>query len=86
MIYEVTNKPEDFEGETWCDTVCIDAAGFDLRFNDGRVYSANYGEYMPEDVAMAIIEADFEESDLADRQLIARTLRDFADKLERQCS
>lgn len=86
MIYEVTNKPESPEGETWCDTVCIDAAGIDLRFSDGRVYSANYGEHLPEDVAMAIIEADFEESDLADRQLIAEVVRNFADKLARKCS
>lgn len=85
MIYEVTSKPESPEGETWCDTVTVDSAGIDLRFNDGRVYTANYGEYMPEDVAMAIIEADFEESDCADRVLIAEAVRLFADKLARKC-
>ena len=86
MIYEVTNKPESPEGETWGDSVTIDQAGFDIRFNDGRVYTANYGEHLPEDVAMAIIEADFNEAACEDRVLIARTIRDFADKLERKCS
>lgn len=86
MIYEVTNKPEDFEGEQYADTVIVDQGGIDFHFNDGRSYSANYGEYLPEGVAMAIIEADFEEADWADRVLIARTIRDFADKLERKCS
>ena len=86
MIYEVTNKPESPEGETWGDSVTIDQAGFDIRFNDGRVYTANYGEHMPEDVAMAIIEADFEEATCEDRVLIAETMKRFADKLERQCS
>ena len=86
MIYEVTNKPESPEGETWADEVIIDQGGIDFRFNDGRVYSANYGEYLPEDVAMAIIEADFRESRLEDQQLIVETLRHFVDKLEMQCS
>lgn len=86
MIYEVTNKPESPEGETWGDSVTIDQAGFDIRFNDGRVYTANYGEHLPEDIAMEIIEADFIEATCEDRVLIARTVRDFADKLERQCS
>lgn len=85
MIYEVTNKPESPEGETWADEVTVDSAGFDLRFNDGRVYSANYGEHLPEDVAMAIIEADFKEASCEDRQLIVETLRHFVDKLARQC-
>lgn len=86
MIYEVTNKPEDHEGETWADEAIIDQAGFDLRFNDGRVYSANYGEHLPEDIAMAIIEADFKESRLEDQQLIVETLRHFVDKLAWKCS
>ena len=85
MIYEVTNKPEGEEGETYADKVTIDQGGLDLRFNDGRVYSANYGEHLPEDVAMAIIEADFEESGCADRQMIVETLRHFVDKLARKC-
>lgn len=86
MIYEVTNKPESPEGETWADEVTVDSAGFDLRFNDGRVYSANYGEHMPEDVAMAIIEAAFEEATCEDRELIAEAMQHFASKLGRQCS
>lgn len=86
MIYEVTNKPESPEGETWGDSVTIDQAGFDIRFNDGRVYTANYGEHLPEDVAMAIIEADFEEAACEDRVLIVEALRHFTSKLERQCS
>ena len=86
MIYEVTNKPKGEEGKTYADKVTIDQGGLDLRFNDGRVYSANYGEYLPEDIAMAIIEADFEESDWADRQLIAETVKNFADTLARKCS
>lgn len=85
MIYEVMFKPESPEGDTYADKVTIDQGGIDLRFNDGRVYSANYGEHLPEDVAMAIIEADFEEAGCEDRALIARTIRDFADKLARKC-
>lgn len=86
MIYEVTNKPEGEEGKTYADKVTIDQGGFDLRFNDGRVYSANYGEYLPEDVAMAIIEADFNEASCEDRVLIAEAVKQFADKLARKCS
>lgn len=85
MIYEVTNKPESPEGETWADEVIIDQGGIDLRFSDGRVYSANYGEYLPEDIAMAIIEADFKESRLEDQQLIVETLRHFVEKLAWKC-
>lgn len=85
MIYEVNNKPETPEGETWCDEVVVDQSGIDLRFNDGSVYSANYGGHLPEDIAMAIIEADFEESCLEDRQLIVETLRHFVDKLAWKC-
>lgn len=86
MIYEVTNKPEGEEGDTWGDEVIIDQAGFDIRFEDGRTYSANYGEYLPEDVAMAIIEADFNEASLEDQQMIVETLWHFVYKLARQCS
>lgn len=85
MIYEVFNKPESPEGDTWADEIIIDQGGIDLRFNDGRVYSANYGEYLPEDIAMAIVEADFNEARLEDQQLIVETLRHFVDKLARQC-
>ena len=86
MIYEVTNKPESPEGATYADKVIIDQGGIDLRFDDGRVYSANYGEHLPEDIAMAIVEAEFEDGDESTRRLIADTIRHFADKLEMQCS
>lgn len=86
MIINVTNKPEGVEGEAYCDELVVDQGGIDLRFNDGRVYSANYGEYLPEDVAMAIIEADFEEASCEDRVLIAEAVQHFADKLARKCS
>lgn len=86
MIYEVTNKPEGEEGETYCDELVVDQSGIDLRFNDGSVYSANYGGHLPEDIAMAIIEADFNEASCEDRVLIAEAVQHFADKLARKCS
>lgn len=85
MIYEVTNKPEDREGETWGDILCLDAAGLDVRFNDGRTYSANWGEALPEDVAINLIWDDFKEACCGDRVLIVDTLRDFLHKLEAEC-
>lgn len=86
MEIQITDKPEAPEGDTFADKVTIDQAGIDLHFENGKTYSANWGEYTAEEVATAMVWADFQEVDSWERELILKYMKDFVAKLERNVS
>lgn len=83
MEYRVTDKPEAPEGDTYADEVVIDQSGVDLRYDNGEVHSANWGEHLPEDIATTILWDAFKESPKLDRELIIEHMQQFVAKLER---
>lgn len=82
MNFESYIPMDEDESVFYCDEVVIDSCGVDLKFF-GNTYSASFQDIRTVDLALAILEDDFEKETASQVDLIGRIGHMDVDAMER---